>query len=83
MEKQSAALVRTGQSVSRRLSSGEGHDDDDDDDNSHADERIVGPVFWRTIREQRWALPPLPRPQTEAPVWNAICPPSAGLHSSV
>ena len=80
-------MLQTGQPVSRRLSGGEGRDndddDDDDDDNSHADERIVRPVFWRTIREQRWALPPLPRPQTEAPVWNAICPPSAGLHSSV
>lgn len=38
-------------------SSGEGHDDDDDDDDSHADERFVHPFPWRTIEEQRWALP--------------------------
>lgn len=64
-------------------SSGEGHDDDDDNDDSHADERVVHPFPSRTIEEQRWSLPPLLWPQTEAPVWNAICPPSAGLHGSV
>lgn len=61
--------------------SGEGHDDEDD--NSQADEMFGIWFPWRTTEELKMDPLPLLWAQTEAPVWNAICLPSAGLSGSV